>query len=204
MKSLPSELLVEKNKLATPNAWLLFMDVVLPDEGETEFHLVNNTENITFRGREYTAINFDIDPDQQTSKGEIPTLSLRVSNVTRILQAYLEELNGALGASATVMIVSSGHLTSDYAELTLNYDVLGAEASDLWVTFHLGAPNPMRRRFPLYRYIANHCGWSYRSVECAYGGVLATCKRTLADCRAHGNSRRYGGFPGLNGAVRLA
>jgi lambda family phage minor tail protein L len=204
MKSLPSELLDEKNKLATPNAWLLFMDVVLPDEDATEFHLVNNTEDLTFQGQLYTAINFDIDPDQQSSKGEIPTLSLRVSNVTRILQAYLEELNGALGANVTLRIVNTANLASNYTELTLEYDVLGAETNDLWVTFHLGAPNPLRRRFPLYRYIANHCGWSYKSAECAYAGVLLTCKRTLTDCRLHANSKRYGGFPGLNGAVRLA
>jgi phage-related protein len=202
MKNLPSELLVEKNKLASANPWLLFMDVVLPDD--TKFYLVNNTENVTFQGQEYTAINFDMDPTQEMSKGEIPTLSLMVSNVTRILQAYLEELNGALGASVTLRVVSTAHLASDYSELELNYDSIGAEANDLWVTFTLGVPNPLRRRFPLYRYIANHCNWTYQAAECAYVGTLATCKRTLADCRLHANSRRYGGSPGLNGAVRLA
>jgi phage-related protein len=202
MKNLPSELLVEKNKLATANAWLLFMDVVLPDT--TEFYLVNNTEDLTFQGREYTAINFNIDPDQQSSKGEIPTLNLLVANVTRILQAYLEELNGGLGASVVLWVVNSAHLASNYAELKMEWEVMGAEASDLWVTFNLGGPNPLRRRFPLYRYIANHCGWTFKAAECAYAGALLTCKRTFADCRVHGNSRRYGGFPGLNGAVRLA
>lgn len=209
MKNLPANLIIEKNKIATPNSWLVLLDVTLTDN--TKFYLVKNTENITFQGNEYTAMNFEIEPTAETSKGEIPTVTLRISNVTRIIQAYLEELEGCIGATVVVRVVNAAYLAEDYSELEMTFDVLATNSDVNWVSFTLGAPNPLRRRFPLYRYIANHCGWSYKSAECGYSGALGTCERTLDDCRNHNSeennfeqSKRFGGFHGLNGDVRLA
>ena len=36
-----------------------------------------------------------------------------------------------------------------------------------------------------------------------YSAGTMTCKKTLADCRAKNNSHRFGGFPGLQGGVRI-
>lgn len=203
MKTLPASLLLEKNKLATKNPWLVLLDVYLTDD--TELYFVKNTENITFSGREYSAINFEIEPTKESTKGEIPTVTLRVSNVTRILQAHLEALSGAVGSSVTVRVVNAAHLTENYSELEMTLDVLSSHADALWVAFTLGAPNPLRRRFPLYRYIADHCAWAFKGRECNYTGGATSCKRTLDDCRNLNNSVRFGGFKGLSGGnVRLA
>lgn len=37
----------------------------------------------------------------------------------------------------------------------------------------------------------------------SYTSGTMVCKKTLADCRAKANSHRFGGFPGLQGGVRL-
>lgn len=205
MKNLPANLIIEKNKIATPNPWLILLDITLTDN--TKFYFVKNTENIFYGdpSQEYTAINFEIEPTAETSKGEIPTVTLRISNVTRIIQAYLEELEGCIGTTVVVRVVNVAYLTEDYTELEMTFDVLATNSDVNWVSFTLGAPNPLRRRFPLYRYIASHCGWSYKSAECGYDyETLETCERTLEDCRLHDNSKRFGGFQGLNGNVKLA
>ena len=202
-KNLPANLILEKNKLATPNPWLVLLDIVLPDS--TTFYLVKNTEDITFQGRTYTAINFEIEPTQHKTGGEIPTVTLRVSNVTRVLQAYLEDLNGAVGAGVTIRVVNSAYLSEDYSELEMTFDVLATQADAQWVTFTLGAPNPLKRRFPPYRYIAQYCNWEFKSRECNYQGSATSCNRTWDNCQALNNTKRFGGYLGLNpGGVRIA
>lgn len=203
MKNLSAALILEKNKLATPNPWLTTLDIVLPDA--TAFYLVNNTEDVSFQGRTYVKFPFELDAARMSSKGEIPTLALRVSNVTRILEGYVEEQNGMAGAVITVRIVNAGHLAEDYAEIEMTFDVLSATSDAQWISLDLGAPNPLSSAFPPKRFMAESCNWSFRSVECGYSGPSSFCKRTLDYCRQLGNSPRFGGFPGLSTkGVRLA
>ena len=197
MKSISSALAIEKNKLATPNPWLVLLDITLTDS--TCFFLVNNTEDVTFNGQVYTACPLDIQPPKESSKGEIPSAQLRISNATRVLQGYLEALTGGIGSSVLLRIVNAGLLEENYSDLEMTFYVLSCVCNAQWVTFNLGAPSPLRKRFPLYRYIASHCNWQYRGAECGYNGAIADCTRTLDDCRNHGNSARFGGFPGLQG-----
>lgn len=118
----------------------------------------------------YTAFPFEIEPTKQTSKGEIPTLTVRVSNITRLIQPYLEALSGGIGSTVKIIVVNSAHLSEDYTELEMTFDVLACHTSVEWVTFTLGAPNPLRQRLPLYRYLALHCRWTYKLEECGYVG----------------------------------
>lgn len=203
-KNLPAPLVVEKNKLNSDNTWLVLLHVTLTDL--TEFFFVNNNEDITFAGQVYTAIPFQLDITKFESQGRIPTVTLSISNVTRIMQSYLEALNGAVGSSVTITIVNTGHLEEDYTELQLDYTIIATKSNASWVVFSLGAPNPMRQRFPLHQFLAQHCMWVnyYKGAECAYAGALPTCNGSLDDCKAHSNEHRFGGFPGLNpNAFRL-
>lgn len=203
MKTLPAALILEKNKIASTGAWLLLLDITLPTA--SVIRLANNTENVTFGGNAYTAFPFEIDASKSSTQGEIPQVTLRVSNATRSLQPYIEQYNGAVGFSFKLTVVNSNHLTESYAELEMTFDVLSCSSDANWITFMLGAPNPLRRRYPLFRALANSCAWTYKGRECNYGGGLTTCKRTLTDCQAHGNSGRFGGRPGLSaGNIRIA
>lgn len=190
-------LILEKNLLATDGAWLTLVDFALPNG--SHIRLVRNTEDITFGGNLYTAYPLQVSPTQQLSDGSIPTLNLQLSNVTRTLQVYMERYNGGKDCTCTITTVSSKLLAENYAALTLQYEVLSSASDANWLSFTLGAANPLRHRFPPHRAIASSCNFRYRGAECAHTGPKPTCKRTLDDCRAHGNSARFGGFPGLGG-----
>jgi phage-related protein len=203
MKTLSAALILEKNRLATPNPWLVLLDIRLPDA--TMLYIARNTEDIVFNGHTYTAFSFELEPTKESSKGEVPTITLRISNVTQVFQAYLEAQEGGLGSIVTVRVVNAALLTENYAELEMTFDVMAAVSDIQWITFTLGAPNPLRAAFPQYRYLAGHCRWQFKSAECAYTGASEICKRTLDYCRQLNNSPRFGGFPGLGGGgVRLA
>lgn len=202
MKSLPAALTIEKNRLATAGAWVVLLEITLTDDDSTVLRFAYNTEDVVFEGNTYTAFPFEIEATKQTSKGEIPTVTLRVSNVTRLIQPYLEELDGGVGSVVKITVVSTKHLTEDYSELEMTFDVLATQSNARWVTFTLGAPNPLRQRFPLNQFIALHCRWRVNSVECGLSD--ATCDRTLTNCRENANSVRFGGFPAMrSGAVKV-
>ena len=208
--TLPSVLVVEKNQIATGSAWILLVEITLPDE-VTILRFARNNENVVFDGETYYQFPFEIDPIDNQSRGQIPQVNLKISNVTRTLQTYLEQFEGGIGSTVRLIVINSAHLDdvtpAEYAELELNFEVVGAEADANYATFTLGVPNPLSKLFPLHRFIANHCNWAsrFKGAECGYVGVATTCDGTLTNCRILNNSARFGGFIGLDlGGVRFA
>lgn len=196
MKTLPTVLVREKNKLYTPDPWIVLLEITL--DPETKLFFCSNNEDVSFAGQSYTAFPFYLEPTKQSSKGEIPTISLRVCNVTQLIHSYLEDLAGGVGAGVTVKVVNAGHLSENYSELDMTFSILATQADAEWITFTLGSASPLRRRFPLYRHIALHCNWEFGGVECAYDGGENLCDRTYKRCQEIGNAHRFGGYPGLN------
>ncbi len=204
MKTLPANLITAKNALASTHPWILLLEVALPDD--TIIRLARNTEDVLFQGNTYQAFPFEIDAVKETSKGELPVVSLRVGNVSQMVQFYIEEYDGLVGQPVKLTVVNANHLSEDYSELELNFDITACQANALWVTWNVGAPNPLSRRFPLYRYLGLSCNWvgRFKGVECKYAGFDETCSGTLDACRAKENAANFGGFPGLSqGGIRI-
>jgi lambda family phage minor tail protein L len=205
MKNLPLALRQAKNQFGQGSPWLIGTKIDLSSLGGPIFRLVANNEDIIFQGDTFSAFPMNIELPKETSRGEIPSLKLSVSNVTRLLQVEFEKYSGGVGANCTLYILNAGLLAENYAELIMDFDIISASCTSQWAEISLGASNPLRRRYPLHRYIAAHCNWQYKSVECAYTGAMTTCKRNLDDCVAHGNAARFGGYRGLaSGSLRLA
>ena len=188
----------EKNRDATAFPWLILLTIVLNDDDSTTYRLVNNNEDITFDGNVYSRFSFELDPTKYSSRGEISTLTLKVNNINRFIQPKLEELGGGVGSAVTITVVNTRFLKDDFSEAEETFEVLSTKCDTHWVSFTLGGWSLLRRRMPLYRYIAGHCRWSVNSVECGLTG--ATCNRTYANCKTNANTARYGGFMGLNSA----
>lgn len=164
--TLSKNIINEKNKIATQNAWLVLLEITLTDN--TIYRLVRNDEDVTFEGDLYTAFNFQLEPTILNSKGQIPTLTLRVNNVTLLLESKIQELSGGIGSTVKMMIVNSGLLAEDFSDFDWNFEVLAATSSSQWIEFILGAPSPLRQRFPLNKYQALNCAWRFETVECDY------------------------------------
>lgn len=164
--ALPTDIINEKNRTASPYAWLVLLEITLTDD--TIIRLVRNDEDVTFESNVYTAFNFQLEPTVQNSKGQIPTLTLRVSNVTFLIQSKLQTLNGAIGSTVRMIVVNSNLLASNVFDLEMNFEVLAASSSNQWVEFELGSPSPLRQRFPLNKYSALGCQWRFEEIECDY------------------------------------
>lgn len=192
---------IEKNRIASVNAFIVLMEVDVVDRAgvmvET-LYLARNTENLTFQGQEYVASNFEI--TLKTESGTIPEIQVVAQDQTRAIQQRMEEHGGGVGFTVRVMIINTGNMTQP-PEVAEEFKVVRASAAGYAVTFGLGAENPLSMRFPRGRQAKDRCRFLYKGVECGYTGPMLRCDLTLQGqygCAAHGNTRRFGGFPGIN------
>ena len=76
-----------------------------------------------------------------------------------------------------------------------NFVVTGATAKKDVVSLKLGCGMSLDKRFPSYRIMKDWCPFKYKGIECGCTSSLATCNKTLSDCRKRNNSQRFGGCP---------
>ena len=215
---LSSIVISEKNKLATDGAFLLALAIQIP--GITDlFRVVRNNENITWQGETWVAIDFRLEDISEDSQGEVPRVVLRVDNVSRQMEAYLQaydqytKTNGFRAIVTTLYVLNSKDLASGVPVAEHEFELQKMDTNALWATFDLGASNPFNRRFPRDRMRRNHCRFidpintvkGFKGPLCKYAGAETVCDRTLVWCRLIGNSLNFGGSPGAGaGGIRVA
>lgn len=198
MLNIPTSLIQNLNTTDGSDPWLVLIELHIEDESEA-LRIVNNNEDITWSGNEYVAYPFTMSLPQQSNKGDLPSVMLSISNVTRALQPYVEEYNGCVGSMVRIIVVNAGLLEEDYSELTTELTIMSCTSSASDITFQLGAANPLQKKFPPDQYIASHCRFKFKGALCGYTGIGDVCVKTLDQCKVYGNSARFGGHPGLSG-----
>lgn len=190
--------MLEKSQLSSDGAWLLVVEVAIPDS-EEPLRLVRNNEDIIWNGHTWNAFNFTLDEVKEDSKAKMTTIALQISNVTQTVQAYVENNNGLVGTNVILRVLHSQHLDSVLPEVEETFTVQATICDSKWVTFELGCDMSAQLRFPFRRVLKSFCAWRdhYKGIECGYAGELPPCDGTLQSCRDRGNSVRYGGEPSI-------
>lgn len=187
---------LEKIKISSDGAWLVLLEIKI---SETQvIRVVRNTEDIEWNGLTWYSFPFDLEDITEDSQGEIPTVTVKVSNVTKTVQRYIEETNGAVGANVTLYVVHSKHLDYSVPEIEESFTVRSIKCDPYWVSFTLSGDFPTLRRIPETRYLKDYCPFKFRGIECGYKQEDdAECNKTLDDCRKLDNSLRFGGEPSI-------
>lgn len=195
MRTLSTAALIEKNKLSTDSAWLILLEVTI---GATVLKLVANNEDILWSGDTWQAFPFELDTVGETGKGEIPAITVKVSNVTGEVQRLLEANDGANGVPVVIRVINTD-VTTTTPELELSFVVESSTHDEQWITFRLTGANCLTRRVPRRRYLKNFCPFVYGGIECGVSAATMatypTCNRTSANCTERWNFIRFGGFP---------
>ena len=213
---LSSIALSEKNKLATDAVWFVALKITIPGVG-TPIRIVRNNESITWQGETWQAFRFEIEEIGEGRTGEVPRVDLRVSNVDRVMESYIQQYDGYIKANGFspievyIYVLVSKDLASPTPVAEHLYELKQPKSNSIWATFVLGASNPFNKRFPQHRHLKNHCRFRYNypvgsSLLCgAPSSAYTTCDKTLAACRQRNNSIRFGGTPGVGiGGLRIA
>lgn len=207
-RSLSVATVIEKNRLSSDVAFVVLADIEFVDPAtgvvaETA-HFARNSEDVVFNGITYVAGHFDIEFRQE--QGTQPTVNIVVRDLSRGLQAKMQQYGGGVGFNVTIIVANTAQLDKP-AEVVENFQVTGASANNYIVTFQLGVENAVMQTFPRRRQTKDFCQWRYKDPDtCGYSGGLTTCDLTLQGpngCAAHSNTPNFGAFPGINsnGAV---
>jgi len=195
------ETAIEKNLVSSENVILIALEVSVIDPStgqEAEvLRLVRNNEPITWHNNLYGPVDFEI--EVKHSAGEVPSVSLNISDYTQAVQQKMQEYGGGVGFGVKMIVINTGNMLQP-PELVETFIVTGASAANYKVSWALGALDPSRLRFPRRTQWRDRCSWRFKSAECGYTGTAPSCDLTLQGdngCGVKGNSRNFGGCPGL-------
>lgn len=196
---LSSQAIQAKNSLSPDSVFLLCLKILVP--GTDPIYIVRNTDDIIWAGQTWQAFPFEIDEVGQGSDGSVPQVNLRVCNIGRAMEAYVQAYdtycknNGYARIFITIYVVNSLNLADATPECEHEFILKNPTSNEEWMTFVLGASNPFRMRSPKNRILKNYCTHTFKDARCAYTGAVATCDHTFVTCRNLSNSSRFGGFP---------
>ncbi len=164
MLSIPAALITEKNKLYATGAFLELLEVQM--SSGTTLRVVNNNDDIVWNGYTWSKFRFEGGNQEESSDGEAASVEVKVSNVGRVLQGYLEASStGLIGDTLIYRLIHSDNLTETTPAISGTFSIVDIEATDEWVTFSLGCENFFINRFPRNTYRRNVCRWQPHQIN---------------------------------------
>jgi len=199
-----------KNALATGSRFVWLYEIQVPTATPTRYRFCAQTEPVTFDGNEYSPFPITHDVMKEGQTGDLPTLNLTVSNVSREIAGTLESYNGLIGQPVKIMLVLSvnSYDTSpqfpEQAILEWDFKITAMSISAEGASATLGDISLYEVHVPKNRISKRYCRFKYRDADCGYTGELSNCDKSLEGpmgCKAHGadssiHPARFGGFPG--------
>lgn len=191
----------EKNLIASDKAFLVALEIDVRNIStgaiDQTLYVVNNSENIVHNGRTYNAFAFEIAISSES--GAQPSVTLTIEDISAAVQSIMQQYGGGVGFYVRIIVLNESDLDSP-PELIENFEVLDASSKDYVISWTLGTENLLGRKFPNRRQLKDRCTWEFKGPECGYTGSDETCDYTLQGdngCGLKGNSRYFGGFPGI-------
>lgn len=169
--------------------------------------------NVTFDEIEYTKFPITHDEITENTKGEIDTTKVQLSNISRLIEYYLQNYD-LRGKKVSIKMVFADKLDDPdcYVEFSNYIDAYSSNVKD--VVFSLMSKfDVLNVTVPGMLWLRDFCQWLFASPavraaglgqECGYTGVETSCNRTWQRCKELSNSRRFIGcraIPGRRGYV---
>lgn len=193
---------IEKNQLNSNSVWLSMLEINIPSVAET-LRIVNNNEDITWKGFTWLKFPFELDEISQNANAETSQFQIKVGNVKNIIGQYIRQYdayvktNGFAPITVILYIINSKDLANTIPVYSTNLILTTSNLNHLEVSFTVSARDLFRARTPQTRMFPNSCRFKFKSTLCGYSGVVSTCDKSLSRCRQLDNSKRYGGFPAI-------
>lgn len=200
MLIIPADIILEKNKLFTGDAFVELLEWQVNETGET-VRVANYNEDIIWSGHTWMKFRFEGGGENDSGGDSAVSVIVKVSAIDKMIQGYLEDLTaGGIGDTVIYRRVHTAHLDLG-AAITASFEIVDIDAgpSSEWVMFNLGQENFFLSQFPGNVYRRDVC--RYRpsmTAVCSYVNNSA-CGRTFADCVYFEQESVFGGQPGIPG-----
>ena len=217
-KDLGNEVQEQINELYQDQAWLTLLTVKNASE-DVVTRLCINTEDVIFDGDTYLKSNVEVGEFKQATAGTIPSVTLNVQNVDRILGQLVEsDPDFGSGWIIGLRVVHQKHLGSnpEYSIEDTLYDeftVTEVNTTVKFVSFSLSvSKNPMRLQFPAVKFSPATCQRTFdnKLTGCPYstegkdGTSFSQCNKTIENCIERFDEDRSDGLGNKIGLPFLA
>jgi phage-related protein len=181
-KSIDPVIIAEKNRLASGGAFILLLEITIPGAPPTVLRFAQAQSDVEWPigGETYTRIGMLIGDMRESSRNNLPSLPIRISNVQRSLEAYVNDLRQR-GVLVRMMLVHSEHLDLADPIDEWTFSINRITSDENYISFELGAPNPFLIRFPRDRYVPDFCRHRFRGIPCGFTGADITEEITFAE-----------------------
>lgn len=195
MRTLGNTFKTEKNKRENRPIWLY---AIYDYDGQSNnLYYAEYDGNVTYNGQEYTRFPITHEFISENIQGEVDAIRLKLSNVSRLIQGYLEVYDWR-GKKVSIKMVWADHLDDADAYIEDIFYIDSYTTDQEEAVFTLTSKfDLMEVRLPIRRYFRNYCIWSFKSTECGYAGGQSECNKTLTRCKVLSNQERFGGFPSI-------
>jgi lambda family phage minor tail protein L len=209
--------MVEKNLLATGAQWVWLYEIEVPTDPPTRYRFVRTPEAVTFRGNVYSPFPIVHSVMRETDAGDLPSITMTVSNVSQEIIGTLESYSGLIDQRVRIILTNMEALSTGNAILEHDFKILTMTVTAEAAAAQLGDISLYETFFPGQRLMRHYCRHQYRSAACGYSvdsadaDYLSGCDKSLDGangCEVHGASEtaagvtvihpdRFGGFPGI-------
>jgi len=175
----------------------LFLYTIYEYDGTKNLNLVKYESDVVYKGVTYSSFPISHETIGENNSGEIQSVTVTLANVSRLLQAYLENYDLRSKKVLIRRVWADMLLDSDaYSDDIYYIDNYTADQNN--VSFTLTSKfDVLDLELPRRKFSRNYCAWKFKSTECGYSGSEITCDKTLRRCRELSNSTRYGGTPAV-------
>ena len=149
------------------------------------------------------------------TQGEITEVTLTIPNTNRVIESVIQNYDYLRGREVYFISTFAKHLPSGgeakyigsepdrYALLKEKLYVDSVTSNEQVVSFVCRSKFSIKNITLPRRTYTRECNWAllgrFKEAECdptsSISPLFTTCNGTLSDCRARGNSSRFGGFP---------
>ncbi len=151
------------------------------------------SSDVSHAGKTYSAKAIKHDEMGVSADGKINDVRVSIGNVDREIQRYIEDYE-LIGKKVNVIHVFPGFPVT----IDATFLIKAASAKKNIVTFTLSLGfDVLNAAIPGRIFRARFCWWRFKDERCKYAGSDAECGYTWEACKAKGNVRNFGGFPGI-------
>jgi len=203
MKTLNASVIIEKSKLEGTTPLRLFQ-IQYGDLTASKLHFAAYNTDIdyylpnTATAQTYTRAPINVSNIEYTTIDNSPRVNISISNIDRVIAAYLLAYDGMRGRAITIVRVFQSLLTNPNACIVEKYYVDSVQLNMNEAQFQLAPKATVQgAQIPKRVYRRSQCQFKFKGTDCGYSGAALSCSKTLASCEQYSNVSRYGGFPGI-------
>jgi len=155
-------------------------------------------QDVSFNSITFAKFPISHESVSENSSGQIDSVKIKVANVNRLIQGYLDQWN-LRGKKVDIITVFADQLSNPLYKTIDTFYIDSYTADQNIVEFTLSSKfDVLDVNIPSRKFLRNFCQWKFKGVECGYGGAETSCTKIKNDCETVKNNLvRFGGFPSI-------